>query len=269
MDLLKGKNAVIFGAGGSLGGAVARMFSRAGASLYLSGRTIASVQRVADEIKKSGGIGEAADVDAMNENSVNSYFKLVHEKARTIDICFNAIGWQDTQDIPLTKMSLEDFIRPIKIAIQTNFLTSTACGRLMMKQKSGVILSLTATPGGIGYPNVGGFGPACCALEGFSTNLAAELGVYGVRVINIRSAGSPDSRPFVEALANGGDEVKAFISKLEEDTMLKALPTTADIANIATFLASDLAGKITGVTIDVTCGTTTGLNSKLSEIPFR
>ncbi len=87
-------------------------------------------------------------------------------------------------------------------------------------------------------------------------------------MINIRSAGSPDSRPFVEALAEGGDDVKGFISKLEEDTMLKELPEMADIANAATFLASDLAGKITGVTIDVTCGTTAGLNSKVATIPF-
>jgi 3-oxoacyl-[acyl-carrier protein] reductase len=153
--------------------------------------------------------------------------------------------------------------------METQFLTSTAVGRIMVKQKSGVILSLTATPGGIGYPNVGGFGPACCAIEGFSRDLAAELGRYGVRVVNIRSAGSPDSRPFIQAMESGGDEVKQFISKLEEDTMLKELPLMADIANVATFLASDLASKITGVTIDVTCGTTTGLNSGVTSIPFQ
>lgn len=267
--ILKGKNAVIFGAGGSLGGAVARMFSQAGATVYLSGRTLTSVQKVAEDVKASGGKAEAAEVDATDEHAVNSYLDSVVSKAGTLDVCFNLIGWQDTQDTPLTKMSLVDFARPIKIAMETQFLTSTAAGRMMMKQKSGVILSLTATPGGIGYPGVGGFGPACCAVEGFSRNLASELGVYGIRVINIRSAGSPDSRPFVEALANGGDEVNDFISKLEEDTMLKELPEMADIANVATFLASDQAGKITGVTIDVTCGTTAGLNSKVSAIPFR
>jgi len=73
----------------------------------------------------------------------------------------------------------------------------------MAKQKSGVILSLTATPGGIGYPMVGGFGPACCAIEAFSRNLASELGPHGVRVVNLRSAGSHDSRPFREALEKG------------------------------------------------------------------
>ena len=267
--MLQDKNAVIFGAGGSLGGAVASAFARSGAKVFLSGKTLKSVQKVAEKIKAEGGYAEVSELDALNEEAIKSYIDKLVREVGTLDVGFNAIGLQDTQDSPLVKMSLADFIRPIRIAMETQFLTSTSLGRVMMKQKSGVILSLTATPGGIGYPNVGGFGPACCAIEGFSRDLASELGPYGIRVVNIRSAGSPDSRPFLDAINSGGDGVKEFISKLEEDTMLKELPTMADIANVATFLASDMAGKITGVTIDVTCGTTTGLNSKVPVIPFR
>ena len=138
----------------------------------------------------------------------------------------------------------------------------------MTKQKSGVILSLTATPGGIGYPLVGGFGPACCAIEAFSRNLASELGTARVRVVNPRSAGSPDSRPFRDALEQGGEKAKEFLAKIEQDTMLKKMPVMSDIANAAVFLASDLAGKITGVTLDVTAGTTSALNYKASPIAF-
>ena len=56
-----------------------------------------------------------------------------------------------------------------------------------------------------------------------------------------------------------------ILEKMEEDTMLKKLPLMADIANTAVFLASDLAGKITGVTVDVTSGTTGALNYKVSH----
>jgi len=267
--ILQNKNAVIFGAGGSLGGAVARAFATAGANVFLSGKNQNSVQKVADDIRNTGGKAEVAEVDALDQHHVNAYLDSVVSKGGTVDIAFNAIGLQDTQDIPLSEMNLEDFSRPIRIAMETQFLTSTASARIMMRQRSGVILSLTATPGGIGYPKVGGFGPACCAIESFSRNLASELGTYGIRVVNIRSAGSPDSRPFIEALSSGGDEVKEFITKLQEDTMLKQLPMISDIAQVATFLASDMAGKITGVTIDVTCGTTSGLNYKVPMIPFR
>jgi enoyl-[acyl-carrier-protein] reductase (NADH) len=152
--------------------------------------------------------------------------------------------------------------------METQFITCTAAGRIMKQQRSGVILSLTATPGGIGYPNVGGFGPACCAIESFSRDLASELGPHGVRVVNIRSAGSPDSRVFKEALAEGGDRARDFIDKIQDDTMLKQLPLMEDIANAAVFLASPMAGKITGVTVDVTCGTTSALNYKIPPIAF-
>jgi 3-oxoacyl-[acyl-carrier protein] reductase len=130
----------------------------------------------------------------------------------------------------------------------------------MAKQGSGVILSLTATPGGIGYPYTGGFAAACAALESFSRNLAAELGVYGVRVVNMRSGGSPDSRVFKEAIGNRPEIMKSVLQKMEDDTMLKKLPMMEDIANLAVFLCSDLAAKITGVTVDITAGTTAGLN---------
>ena len=267
--LLQTKNAVIYGAGGSLGGAVARALASAGAKVFLTGKKLNSIKSLEKDILASGGNVEIAEVDAMDEQAINDHLTKIIGRNGTVDISFNAIGWQDTQDTPLVEMTLADFIRPVNIAMQTQFLTATAAGRAMIKQKSGVILSLTATPGGIGYPKVGGFGPACCAVESFSRDLASELGVHGIRVINIRSAGSPDSRPFVEALRNGGDQVKDFITKLEEDTMLKKLPMMADIANVAAFLASDLAGKITGVTIDVTSGTTAGLNYKVPMIPFR
>lgn len=266
--MLQNKSAIIYGAGGSLGGAVSRAFALAGARVFLAGRSLDSVKKVADDILASGGSAEAMEVDALDGKAVNNYVDMVVHKAGTVDISFNAIGLDDKQNILLVDMSLADFVRPITKAMETQFLTATAAGRVMMKQRSGVILSLTATPGGIGYPLVGGFGPACCAIEGFSRDLASELGPHGIRVINIRSAGSPDSRPFTEAVANDGENAIAFIKKMEEDTMLKQLPLMADIANVAVFLASGMAGKITGVTIDVTCGTTNALNYKVHSIPF-
>jgi 3-oxoacyl-[acyl-carrier protein] reductase len=266
--LLQNKNAIIYGAGGSLGGAVASALAKAGAKVFVTGHKLHPVEKPADEINAAGGKAEAAEVDALEETQVNEYLNKLVSKGETIDISFNAISLRDTQGIPLTEMSLNDFVRPINIAMKTQFITSTAAGRVMSKQGFGVILSLTATPGGIGYANVGGFGPACCAIEGFARDLASELGPYGVRVVNIRSGGSPDSRVFKEALAQGGEKAKEFIKKMEEDTMLKKLPMMEDIANTAVFLASDMAGKITGCTVDVTCGTTSALNYKVTPIAF-
>jgi 3-oxoacyl-[acyl-carrier protein] reductase len=263
--LLQNKNAIIYGAGGSLGGAVAKALAAAGARLFLTGRNISSVQNVADEIIAAGGHAEATQVDALDEKAINSCLDEIVQKAGHIDISFNAIGVQVVQNIPLVDIAVDDFMNPISSIMTSQFLTSTAAGKIMMKQGSGIILSLTATPGGIGYPYTGGFAPACSALESFSRNLASELGVYGVRVVNMRSGGSPDSRVFKNAIENHRDVMAPVLRSMEEDTMLKKLPMMADIANLAVFLCSDLAGKITGVTVDVTCGTTAGLNYRATS----
>ena len=265
MTILQNKNAIIYGAGGSLGGAVAKALASAGATVFLTGRNLNSVQTIANEILAAGGRAEVAQVDAFDEKAITSHLDAVVRSAGKVDISFNAVGVDVVQNIPLIDISADDFVRPITLTMQTRFLTAKAAGKLMMKQGSGVILSLTATPGGIGYPFTGGFAPACCAVECLSANLASELGVYGVRVVNIRSGGSPDSTVFKEAIDRDPSAMEQILRKMEGDTMLKKLPLMADIANAAVFLASDLSGKITGVTIDVTCGTTVGLNYRATS----
>lgn len=260
--MLNNKNCLIYGASPSLGGAVALQMARAGAKVFVTNRHVETAQKVADQINSEGGFAEAAQVDALDENAVQLHLNAIVKKFRTIDISFNLIGIEVIQDIPLIKMKIDDFVQPITDAMNTHFITATAAGRIMSKQGSGIILTLTATPGGIGYPGVGGFGPLCCAMEGFSRNLAAELGPSGVRAVNIRSAGSLDSRPFKEATATGAPEVKAIFDQMKGDTMLKDLPAMDDIASAAVFLSSDMARKITGVTIDITVGTTAALNYK-------
>jgi len=264
--LLQNKNAVIYGAGGSLGGAIAKAFATAGARVFLSGRNLKTVQKTAEAILSSGGEADIYELDGQDEKAIDNHMTWVLQKVPKVDISFNAIGTDVKQNIPLTEMTLEDFMQPINTNVRTRFLTAIAAGRVMMKQRSGVIISLTATPGGIGYPYTGGFGPACCAVEGFSRNLASELGAYGIRVVNIRSGGSPDSKVFSDAINKYPDEMKDVLQKMEADTMLKKLPLMSDIANTAVFLASDMSGKITGVTIDVTAGTTAALNYRAPSV---
>jgi 3-oxoacyl-[acyl-carrier protein] reductase len=264
---LQNKNAIIYGAGGSIGGAVAKAFADAGAKVFLTGRNIRPVQKVADEILNSGGKAEVDVVDALNEKAVISHLESVAKKTGTVDISFNAVGVEVIMNIPLTDISVTDFVHPITMTMQTCFLTAKASAKIMMKQKSGVILTLTATPGGIGYPYTGGFAPACCALENFSKNLAIELGIYGIRVVNMRSGGSPDSRIFINALNAQPEAMTHVLKQMEADTILKKLPLMSDIANLAVFLSSDLAGKITGVTVDVSSGTTAGLNYRVAPLP--
>lgn len=263
--MLQNKNAIIYGAGGSLGGAIAKALATAGATVFLTGRNLTPLQIVADEIVAAGGKAETAIVDAMDEQAVNQHINKVLEKAGTIDISYNAIDLQVIQGMPLIEMNVADFTRPVGIAMHTHFITATAAAKAMIKHGPGVILSLTATPAGIGYPNTAGFAPACAAIENFMRNLAGEVGIYGIRVVNMRSAGSPDSKVFSDAVKSQPEVMAKVLRSMEDDTMLKRQPVMQDIANTAVFLASSLAAGITGVTVDITCGTTAGLNYRVER----
>jgi len=194
-------------------------------------------------------------VDAFDEKAVNEHLV----KMGRVDLSFNAVGVDVMQDIPLIDLPVKDYIEPLTKTMHTRFLTATAAGRIMKQQGSGVIISLTATPGGIGYPYTGGFSAVCAASECLVVNLASELGVYGVRVVNIRSGGSPDSKVFADAMKADPVGMGKVLDRIKTDTMLKQMPLMADIANTAVFLASDMGRMITGVTVDVTAGTTTAL----------
>jgi 3-oxoacyl-[acyl-carrier protein] reductase len=254
--LLEHKNAVIYGAGGAIGGAVARAFAREGARLFLAGRTLAKLDAVAREISAAGGAAETAQVDALDQQSVGKYIAEVAKKAGGIDVSFNAIAMEDVQGTPLIEMSLEDFSRPITIATRTQFLTAKAVAPHMINKGSGVIMMITATPARLGFPLVGGFSVACAALESFSRSLAAELGPKGVRVICLRSAGSPESIADVLDVHAAGNRVTAdaFIASLKDMTLLKRLPSLADVGNVAVLMASDYAASMTGTVANMSCG---------------
>lgn len=254
--LLENKTAVIYGAGGAIGSAVAHAFAREGAKTFLAGRTLAKLDAVAGEIAAAGGAAETAQVDALDGPSVEKHIVEVNKKAGGIDVSFNAVGMEDIQGTPLIEMSLEDFTHPISIATRTQFLTAKAVAPHMIRKGTGVIMMITATPARIGFPLVGGFSVACAAMEGFARSLAAELGPKGVRVICLRSAGSPETiTETMDAHAAGNRITRdEFIASLKEMTLLKRLPALADVGNVATLMASDYAGSMTGAVANMTCG---------------
>jgi 3-oxoacyl-[acyl-carrier protein] reductase len=256
--LLVNKNAVIYGAGGAIGGAVARAFAREGAKVFLVGRTLATLNMVAREISNAGGVVETAQVDALDELAVENHLADVASKVGSIGVSFNAIGLGDTQGAPLVEMAQEHFALPIVTAMRTQFITATSAARHMANSGSGVILALTSQAGRKPYPDVGGFGVACAAIEGFCRQLAIELGPQGIRVVCIRSSGSPDTpgvdEVFNRHADNAGISREAFEAGIAEKTLLKRLPRLAEVANAAVLMASDRASAITGAIANVTCG---------------
>jgi 3-oxoacyl-[acyl-carrier protein] reductase len=244
--LLENKVAVIYGAGGSIGGTVARAFAREGAQVFLAGRTKAKLEEVAAEIRSKGGSAETAVVDALDQQAVDYYVDQVVEQAGQIDISFNVIGYDDVQE-PLLEIAVDAFLQPITNAMRTQFLTTRAAARHMVRSGSGVILHF----GGGGpqtQPGLGGFKIALDAIEGLRRQWAVELGPHGIRVVTLKTGGIPETIPETDP------ERDHIMNNLLPATLLKRTATLADVGNVAVFVASEQARTITSTEINISCG---------------
>jgi NAD(P)-dependent dehydrogenase (short-subunit alcohol dehydrogenase family) len=165
--ILKNKVAVIYGAGGAVGGAVARAFAREGTKLFLCGRHRAPLQAVANGVDSAGGPAETAEVDALDEQAVDRHLQTVIDKAGRVDISFNAVGIPNTnvQGVPLVELDVEQFSQPIATYTRSYFLTARLAARRMVANRSGVIMTATSIPSRTGIPLMGGLGPAMSAME--------------------------------------------------------------------------------------------------------
>ena len=259
--LLYGKVTVIFGAGGAIGGQVAREFAKEGATIFLSGRHSPSVESVVKDISTSQGTVQAAEVDALNEKAVDAYLEDVVKQAGKVDIVFNAMGLQPVKfdhGKPTIELSYEKFMIPMTTYVASNFLTAKAAGHHMLPRHSGVIIFLTATPVRGGFPHVAAAGAAWGAVEALTRCLAAEWSPSGIRVVCIRSGGMYDTNTIQQTLEAMGRTVglskDAFWEHVKETYLLKRMPVVDDTAKIAAFIASDRANTLTGAIINASCG---------------
>lgn len=142
-----------------------------------------------------------------------------------MDVSFNAVGLPQPgiQGIALIELTEDYFARP-SLYTSSHFITATAAARHMTGQGSGVIVTLTSTPARAAAALAGGMAPAWAALEAFSRSLAAELGPAGIRVLCLR---------------------------------LKRLPTLAEVADTAAFIASDRASAMTAAVANLGAGSIT------------
>ncbi len=246
--LLDKKNAIVYGAAGAMGEAVACAFARAGANVFLVGRTLARLEKVADEIRARGGVAETAELDAMDQPAVETHAAQVVEQAGSLDISFNAISFRVVQNIPLTYISLNDFMAPVIDACRTHFVTTTAATRYMVAQGSGVIIMLSASSSMETRHQMGGFNLASACIEALTRSLAGEVGRQGVRVVGLRSNFTPETI----------DATDADVPFLVKDTLLGRLPRLAEVADTAVYLASDAAGAMSGVAVNLSCGSIIG-----------
>ena len=258
--MLKDKVAVVYGAGGAIGGAVARAFAREGAELFLTGRDRAPVDAVAADIVSIGRPAAAAEVDALDELAVDRHLRSVVDEAGRVDVSFNAVGIPDAEilGVSLVELDVERFSLPIEAYTRSYFLTARLAARHMIPEGSGVIMTVTAIPSRAGFPLQGGYGPAQAAKEALTRALSAELAPHGIRVVGLRPNGIAESgslREAFEARAEAlGTTWEQWQGVIASRTHPRRLSTLAELADTAAFMASDLAGGMTGTTVNLTMG---------------
>jgi len=257
--VLKDRTAVIYGGGGAIGGAVASAWAEAGARVHLAGRSRARLDAVAEEIDAAG----VAEVDARDARAVADHAAAVAAEDGGIDVVLNAVSFPFVHDRPLAEVEVDDVLHPIEAYVRTNLVTAKAVAPHMAARGSGAILTLSAGASRVVPPGSLGYGTACATVETLTQRLAVELGPSGVRVVCLRphlisdapAQGSYTRDLVARRAAAAGVDVDEWFARWAEDvTLLGRLPTLAQVAEAATFLASDRAAAITGAVIDLTCG---------------
>ena len=241
-------------------GAVARAFASEGANLFLTGRYLAPVEVVAKDIVSAGGSAEAAEVDALDEQAVDKHLQSVIDKARRVDISFNAVGVPDAEilGVPLVEVDVEQFSLAITAYTRSYFLTARLAARHMVPNKSGVIMTVTAIPSRTGIPLMGGYGPAQAAKEALTRDLSAELAPQGIRVVGVRPNGIPEADSLKEAF-----EIRAKALGRTWDGIRSCSqpgPTRDGFRRSRrrltrrSIMASDKASGMTGTTVNLSMG---------------
>jgi NAD(P)-dependent dehydrogenase (short-subunit alcohol dehydrogenase family) len=227
-DLLKGKHAVIYGASGRIGPAVARTFVQEGAIVHLVARNEEPLKALAAEL---GTHADYAVFDAGDEQRVTEHLQSLPQ----LDISFNLVRRGDVHGQSLIEMPIDDLMSPIE-GQRAIFLTAQAAARRMVADGGGVILWLNSASGPAAGPGMGGTGPADAAMDNFMRQLARDHGSSGLRTCGIWTAGV------------GMDEVMSKYSALGR------APSYQEVADAAAFLASDRAKATTGSILNVTAG---------------
>lgn len=264
MSTLQNKVVAVFAANGAIASAVAKSFAQHGAKLYVSGRNLKEVKKLADEIKKAGGQAEAHQVDALNESQIDAYLKKVSDDNGKLNIVFNGIGVRAndvSMGLPTAITSLEHFLEPLKTIVGSQFLTSKVAANYMIATKSeGTILTLTSSLSRLKLPFMAGISSASTAIEGLTRVLAAEFGNFGIKVIGINSTALFESRSIQESNANLAKTMgipSEALKGMQTGAHLlpgKRTPTLKEVGDVAAFLVSDAGAALNSHIIDVDFG---------------
>jgi len=244
---LSGKTAIITGGGTGLGEAIAKALAEAGASVALCGRRMEPLEKVAVQIKSSGGQAICIKTDVTKRSDVQSMANETIEKLGKIDILVNNAGINTVK--PFLKMSEEEWDAVLNTNLKGCFYCCQVAGKLMVEQKSGSVINMVSVFGLRGFMNLSPYLASKGAIVQLTKGLAIEWARYNVRVNAIAPS-------YIETEMTKRD-IEADERVLQYN--LSKIPMRRggkpdELGGIAVFLASDASSFVTGETIAVDGG---------------
>lgn len=241
MFSLTGKTALVTGATGGIGGAIAKALHGQGATVAISGRNEAKLNELAAELKDRVFVIAA---DLSSSEAVDALIKTAEEKMEKIDILVNNAGL--TKDGLSMRMKDDDWQQVIDVNMTATFKLARACQRGMMKRRWGRIINIASVVGVTGNPGQANYVASKAGMIGWSKAMAAEIASRNITV-NCVAPGFI-ATAMTEVLT---DEQKASINAT---IPMAKMGSSEDIAGAVAYLASDEAGYVTGATLHVNGG---------------
>ena len=238
---LREKKALLTGASGGIGKAVARELIAAGANVCLTGRNEEELLKLQNEL------GDNADIiiaDLSDHANIISLVKEAEEKLGGIDILVNNAGI--TKDNIFLRMSDEEWNDVIDINLNSTFKMTKAVIRGMVKRRYGRIINITSVIGVTGMAGQSNYSASKAAIIGMSKSLAQEVGSRSITV-NCIAPG------FIESNMTAGLS-EARKEEILKSIVVKRLGLPEDVSGAVSYLASDSASYITGQTIHINGG---------------
>jgi 3-oxoacyl-[acyl-carrier protein] reductase len=241
---LQGKKALITGAAQGIGKSIALAMAKEGADIGIADVNLESAEKTAQEIMTSGVKSIAVRLDVSKQEEVARAFEIVMKEFGVVDILVNNAGI--TRDTVLLRMKEEDWDAVLDINLKGSFLCCKEAVKIMAKQRSGKIISISSVVAFMGNPGQINYSASKAGLIGLTKTIAKEYASRGIRA----NAVAPG---FIQTAMTD------VLSDAVKEEMKKAIPlgqfgTSGDVANAVLFLASGEADYITGQVIHVNGG---------------
>lgn len=241
MFRLDGKTALVTGASGGIGAAIARTLHAQGATVALSGTRRDALEALAAEL---GARAHVCPADLRDPAAPDALLAAAEAAAGPLAILVNNAGF--TRDMLALRMKDEDWQAVLEVDLTAPFRLCRAALKGMVRRRAGRIVSISSIVGSTGNPGQANYAAAKAGLAGMTKSLAQEVGSRGITV-NLVAPGFV-ATPMTDVLAD------AQKTRLTEAIPLGRLGQPADVAAAVAYLASDEAGWVTGATLHVNGG---------------